>query len=88
MENESRHTVGSLARDLAFEIVYGGDRFDKDDIENAIKESGVDRDQLADSIRKVLKEDYPRETLDRGTGEIDNFHSGSVEYWVREPESK
>lgn len=49
----------TLIADVAFEIIWGGDRFDKFDVRQIIKENNFDKDEIKEEVKKWVLSHWP-----------------------------
>lgn len=77
--------MGDLVQDLAMEIVYGCDRFDKSDIRFHIlemKESGT-IDHFRDKVMEAIIElDPPCQGLEDDADGHKSFYQESIDWWT------
>lgn len=70
------YTFDQLVDDLAMEIIYGCDRFDKYDVIDLIESFG--KDKLREAVRtKIITDDPDKVTYD------DKFLEDSLNAWFR-----
>jgi len=65
-----------LAKDVAVEIVVGGDRFDKEDIHDYIKKNNMDLDLVKKETEKEVRSmEYAQDDS------ISAFNNEELDYW-------
>jgi len=65
-----------LAKDVAVEIVVGGDRFDKEDIHDYIKKNNMDLDLVKKETKKEVRSmEYAQDDS------ISAFNNEELDYW-------
>lgn len=68
----------SLAEDIALEIIYGCDRFDKYDVKAICATNNIDLEAIRKLTKEAVKKNYPK-----GEAWSEDFLQRQLDYWFK-----